>query len=85
MTLEGQGFDNKPLRIDWTLIAENGVGPFIPTIASILVARELASQRLTETGACPCMGLFSLDQFMAYASQWGIQASTEEKSDEMQQ
>lgn len=59
-------------RTTWTLIAENGVGPYIPTIPAILLAKKLATGNLTTRGALPCMGLFSLDEFMGFAKDWGI-------------
>jgi hypothetical protein len=76
MKLSGQDKDANPLQINWTLIAENGVGPFIPTIASLLIARNLANQQETSTGAHACMGFFSLQEFMDYANQWGIYTQT---------
>ncbi len=86
MELTGQDKHNNPLQIEWTLVAEDGVGPFIPTIASILIARglanqQIANQRITTTGALPCMGFFSLEAFMAYASQWGIYSRTLKNSE----
>lgn len=80
MKLAGKDQHQKPLTVEWTLIAENGVGPFIPTIASILIAKKLANGALKNIGAQACMDLFSLTEFMDYANQWGIYTRTERTS-----
>ena len=70
--LVGKDREEKDKHISWTLIAENGVGPYIPTIPAILVVRGIASGKITAKGATPCLGLFSLTEFLDYAENWGI-------------
>lgn len=70
--LFGQDSGEKDKHISWTLIAENGSGPYIPTIPAILVARGMADGSITKKGAYPCLGLFSLTEFLDYADKWGI-------------
>ena len=58
-------------RICWQLVAENGVGPNIPTIAAELVIDKIATGGC-RYGAMPCLGLFELGEFLRIAERWGI-------------
>lgn len=48
----------------WVLVAGSGSGPYVPTLAATALVRKLASGSLKCTGARPCTGLLSLDDFM---------------------
>ena len=56
--------DGKPKRIDWHLVAGSGHGPYIPATASVLLAKRLLDGTLQTRGAMPCVGLFTLDEFL---------------------
>lgn len=58
-------------KIDWQIIAENGEGPNIPVIAPQLIVNRIATGN-TVAGAMPCLGLFTLAEFMEIASRRGI-------------
>ena len=62
--LWGEDARHRPLRINWTLVAERGDGPEIPAIPAVIVARKLAAGMRPESGARPCLGLFTLAEFM---------------------
>jgi saccharopine dehydrogenase-like NADP-dependent oxidoreductase len=62
--LEGEGRDGLPLRIDWNLIAEKNHGPHIPCGAAIALARKFASGAQIPTGAMPCVGLLTVEEFL---------------------
>ena len=64
VTLEGEGADGAPLRIDWNLIAEKNHGPHIPCGAAIALARKIGSGASLPWGAMPCMGLLTVDEFL---------------------
>jgi len=64
VTLEGEGTDGEPLRINWNLIAENNHGPHIPCGAAIALARKIGSGALLPAGATPCMGLLTVEEFL---------------------
>lgn len=72
MDLSGSGKNGQPLTIRWTLVAECGDGPYIPTIASVLLAKKLANDQLKQTGAKACVGLFTLDSFANQVKSWRI-------------
>jgi hypothetical protein len=64
VTMEGTGHDGRPKRIDWYLVARNGHGPHIPATASAVLTQRLLDGSLQTRGAMPCVGLFTLDQFL---------------------
>jgi NAD(P)-dependent dehydrogenase (short-subunit alcohol dehydrogenase family) len=65
VTMEGVGHDGQRKRIDWHIVARNGHGPYIPATASVLLAKRLLDGTLHARGAMPCVGLFTLDDFLA--------------------
>lgn len=77
MSLDGIALDGGPLRLDWSLAATDGHGPYIPTIASIILTKRLARARMPPpTGAMPCFGLFTLDEFLAEVADLHITTAT---------
>ena len=56
---EGQGYERR-----WFIIARKGDGPHIPTIPAILLAKKLVWDQLNVTGAMPCVGLVSLEEYL---------------------
>jgi len=63
VTLAGRDASGAEKRIEWTLVARSGHGPFVPAIASVILSRKLARRELDKTGAMPCFGLFTLREF----------------------
>lgn len=59
-------------RLRWTLLAERGDGPYVPTLAAAaLVARLASTPRRADaplTGATPCIGLLSVDEILAQSA-----------------
>jgi hypothetical protein len=51
----------------WVLVAGSGDGPYVPTLAASALARRLAAGQLPATGAMPCMGLLTLEDFQQEA------------------
>lgn len=63
--LQGIGPDGQPLSLCWELIAHDNHGPNIPCMAAVALARKLAAGNLEQRGAMPCMGLLSVDEYLA--------------------
>jgi saccharopine dehydrogenase-like NADP-dependent oxidoreductase len=63
--LDGIGRDERPLCKRWNLIALQNHGPYIPCGASIALARKLAAGIPMPPGAMACMGLLSVDEYLA--------------------
>lgn len=62
MIVEATGIyaDGARLKTTWTLIAEGGDGPVIPTLPALIVVKRLLSGELRVRGAMPCVGLVEL-------------------------
>lgn len=67
--------DGRPLRRCWRIVARDGSGPQIPATAAVLLARRLARGGLPGGGAGPCLGFFTLDEFLRELVDFPIQAS----------
>ena len=65
VTLEGTGRDGGALRKTWELVAERHEGANIPCMAAVSLARKLARGTLAERGARPCVGLVTLEEYLA--------------------
>lgn len=62
----------------WLLRAGSGHGPWIPAVPAAIVARKLALGELAVTGAMPCLGMFTLEEFMAEVAHLDISATVTE-------
>jgi hypothetical protein len=51
----------------WHLVATQGDGPFVPTLAAAALVRKLATGDVPTTGARPCIGLLALNDFLVEA------------------
>lgn len=63
--LRGIGHDDKALCVTWTLVAQNNHGPYVPCGAAVALARKLCSAAHLPSGAMPCMGLLSVEEYLA--------------------
>jgi saccharopine dehydrogenase-like NADP-dependent oxidoreductase len=63
--LEGEGRSGERKCVAWNLIARRGHGPYIPAIPSVMLAKRLLAGTLAARGATPCLGLFTLEDFLA--------------------
>lgn len=65
INLVGRDLNNRPKAISWNLVARRNHGPEIPCTPALILVRKLLAGTLTERGARPCLGMFSLDEFRA--------------------
>jgi hypothetical protein len=65
VTMRGTDAMGRAKRIDWHLVAGSGHGPFIPATPAVLVTKRLLDGSLQARGALPCVGLFTLEEFLA--------------------
>jgi saccharopine dehydrogenase-like NADP-dependent oxidoreductase len=77
INLTGLDGNQQAKKIQWQLTAENGVGPYIPTISAIILAKKLIAGTLDKRGATACLGLYSLKEFDKEAKPLGIFHHTE--------
>jgi len=64
VSLEGEGTEGMPLRIDWNLIAEKNHGPHIPCGAAIALAKKIGASAPMPRGAMACVGLLTVEEFL---------------------
>ncbi|WP_066272875.1 saccharopine dehydrogenase family protein [Hydrogenophaga palleronii] len=69
MHVQVHGLDRQgqPLDRRWELLALDGDGPYVPTLAAVALVKRLRNGGLP-AGAMPCLGLLSLDECMAGAA-----------------
>lgn len=63
--LEGLGHDGKPLIKRWHLLVERNDGPYVPCGASLALVAKLAAGVRLPPGARPCMGLLTVEEYLA--------------------
>lgn len=65
MLVQVNGIDqhDDAIKSQWSLLAEAGNGPYVPTFAALALIRKLRDQSLMICGAIPCVGLLSLNDF----------------------
>jgi hypothetical protein len=57
----GNDAEGQPISTVWSLVAESGDGPVIPTLPALAAIRAFADGRITEAGARACVGVLDLD------------------------
>lgn len=76
--LRGSNHRYQPLEITWNLVAEQGDGPNIPAVPSLILVKKILQGKI-EPGARPCLSMFSLNEFEQAISSWNIYYTIEEK------
>lgn len=77
INLKGLDKNKKPKSVKWVLVAEKGVGPYIPTLSAIIIAKKLITGEIDTRGASPCLGMYTLQEFDKEALPLGIYHYTE--------
>ena len=77
INLKGVDSNQRSKKIQWQLTTENGVGPYIPTISAIILAKKLIAGTLDKRGATACFGLYSLKEVDKEAKPLGVFHHTE--------
>jgi hypothetical protein len=77
MIISGKDKAGNPLTKKWFIIAKDGHGPHLPTIPAILLAERLAKGENIPTGAMPCLGLVSLEDYLAELEELAVEVFEE--------
>jgi len=80
IVIKGKDHQGKNKSLTWRLFADNGIGPYIPTISAVLIARKLIAGDINEFGALPCLGLYQLNEFEEYVRDLDIFMEVVEES-----
>lgn len=75
--LAGQGREGQPLRRSWYILAFDGDGPQIPTIPAIVLAKKLAKGVGLPQGAYACLGVVTLEEYLAELEGYQIEIHAE--------
>ena len=70
--IDGTGLDGTAHTCHWHLVAEQNHGPEIPCTPAIVLAKQLLAGSLYEPGAYPCLGLFTVEEFMRELSDYDV-------------
>ncbi len=65
MIMRGKDINGKSIERRWFIVALHGDGPQIPCVPAIVLARKLASGALPGAGAAPCVGMVTLQEYLA--------------------
>jgi len=76
ITLYGKDNSGAPKELNWNLVATSGHGPYVPAIASVILAKKLATGQGFEAGARACFEQFNLAEFKAAVSDLSISYET---------
>jgi len=69
----GTGRDGRERVREWELAASADDGATVPCLAAVALAKKMARGELTQRGAMPCIGLLSLDEYLAETNELRIQ------------
>ncbi len=73
--IKGVDRNGKQKSLTWSLYADNGIGPYIPTISTIILVKKLIAGNIHQVGALPCLGLYRLEEFDKYVEELDIETS----------
>lgn len=73
MIICGKDKQGRPKELKWFVIAKDGDGPQIPTIPAIILVKQLVAGTLTTTGAKPCVGLVTLEDYLNELNEFAIE------------
>ena len=77
--VDGIYADGTRLAVTWTLIAESGDGPKIPTLPALIIVRQLLQGQLAQRGAMPCVGVLDLATLEAEFKRFDIRTERESR------
>lgn len=63
--VQGLGVEGQPLSMTAQLTARNDKGPEIPSCAAVALAVKMAQGYVPESGARPCVGEITVDEYMS--------------------
>lgn len=81
--LSGLSQSGKNKQVIWDLYADKGIGPYIPTISTIILVKKLVAEDIQQVGALPCLGLYGLEEFENYIEKMDIETRVTIKENEI--
>jgi len=71
--LKGIGKNGEAHERKWFIVAKENHGPYIPIIPTVILAKKLYRGELKLTGAHPCVGLITLEEYLEELKGFAIQ------------
>jgi saccharopine dehydrogenase-like NADP-dependent oxidoreductase len=71
--MSGTGRDGRERVREWELAASADDGATVPCLAAVALAKKMARGELAQRGAMPCIGLLTLDEYLAETNGLRIQ------------
>jgi hypothetical protein len=75
---KGQDSAGQPVGRRWWLSAKGAIGPNVPVLGALAIARKIRDGALGWTGAGPCVGLLTLADFEADFAALGMETGIDE-------
>ena len=72
LRIDGKGLDGKAHTCHYHLVAEKNHGPEIPCTPAIVITKQIVRGEAPEAGAYPCLGLFTVEEFMQELSDYDV-------------
>ncbi len=72
VVMHGRNQKGMPHEQSWFIIASNGDGPQIPCVPAIILAKKLVAGEAVQPGAQPCMGMITLDEYLAELTPFAV-------------
>jgi len=82
ISIKGNDLNGGYQSIKWSLFADNGIGPCIPTISAILLAKKLIAEEIQTRGAIPCLAMYTLEEFEQHIKDLDITTHVEKIQNE---
>lgn len=78
IVISGLNNEHQEKAVHWTLFAPKGVGPYIPTLSTLIIVKKLLLDQISTRGAKPCVGLYELEDFFPYAERYNLHFKEEQ-------
>ncbi|MCP5347257.1 MAG: saccharopine dehydrogenase NADP-binding domain-containing protein [Gammaproteobacteria bacterium] len=76
MHFYGADDQGKQKELEFNIVAKHGDGLYIPSMPAILMAKKLVSGEIADTGATPCVGFITLDEYLEALREFDISWDT---------
>jgi hypothetical protein len=74
--LKGADKSSHAVTKQWFIIARDGDGPYIPTVPTVVLAAKIINGAFVRTGAMPCLGMVTLQEYLDELSHLKIKTYT---------
>ncbi len=73
MLMSGKDNKGNKKQINFEIFAQHGDGLYIPSTPAIIMAKKFADNKISETGAKPCLDIINLEEYLSELDKLSIQ------------